>query len=58
MFAQHTEADTIPGGGSRDFSETWQPGDKVGHFVAVGTVTASNVRVDQRADFEIRKTQE
>jgi len=55
MFAQMLGEETIPAGGSREFTATWQPGTHSGLFVAIGRVTASNRQIEQRASFEIRQ---
>lgn len=55
MFGQMLSEESIAAGSSREFTVTWQPGNRTGAFVAVGRVTASNRKVEQRAAFEIQK---
>lgn len=55
MFAQMLSEESIPPGGSREFTAPWQPGTRAGAFVAVGRVTANNRKIEQQAVFEIQK---
>lgn len=55
MFTQALSEETIPAGGSRDYTESWQPGPHSGRLIAIGRVTARNRKIEQRAQFEISK---
>ena len=52
-FIQVLGSETIPPGGTVDYSEVWMPGDRTGSFVAVAELTATNYRVREQAPFEI-----
>jgi hypothetical protein len=54
MFAQMVGSETIPAGATRDFSAKWLPGGQSGAFIAIGSVVATNRKIEQRANFEIR----
>ena len=55
MFAQVTGEATIPPGASQDYAANWPPNGRTGVFQAIGRITASNRRIEQRTTFEIRK---
>jgi hypothetical protein len=55
MFAQVLGEATIPAGGSQDYTASWLPSGRTGVFQAIGRVTASNRKIEQRTTFEIRK---
>jgi hypothetical protein len=54
MFAQVLGSDTLAPGQTRRYSAAWQPGNRMGSFVAVGRVLASNQALEQRSEFEIK----
>jgi hypothetical protein len=53
MFAQVLGTETIAAGGSVKYEAEWRPDRRSGTFTAVGRVSASNLRVEQRARFEL-----
>jgi hypothetical protein len=55
MFTQVTGEATIPPAGSQDYSASWHANGRTGVLHAIGRVTASNRRIEQRTTFEIRK---
>jgi hypothetical protein len=55
MFAQMLGEEVIPAGSTRDYTASWQYGNRVGRFYAHGRVTASNRKIVQRTEFEIQK---
>jgi hypothetical protein len=55
MFAQMLGEETLAAGASRDYSETWRPGERSGAFVAIARLVATNHHAEQRATFEIPK---
>ena len=57
MFGQVVGSESLPAGGSRDFTVTWRPVTAPsGAYTAIARVTASNRRIEQRAEFKITKT--
>ena len=52
-FAQMLGTETVPAGASREYRESWAPGNRSGAFVAIGRVVASNRTIEQRTNFEI-----
>ena len=55
MFAQVLGTDTVAAGETRRYSAGWAAGNRPGPLVAIGRVLATNYRIEQRADFEIRQ---
>jgi hypothetical protein len=54
-FAAALGSQTIAPGATLQFTETWRPGNRSGSFVAVAELTASNYRLQERTDFQIRR---
>lgn len=53
-FIQSLQSQTIPAGGTVDFSEVWLPGGRTGSFVAVAELTSTNHRIQEQASFQLR----
>jgi hypothetical protein len=54
-FMQALSSQTIAPGATIDFAETWQPGNRTGSFTAIAELVATNHRVQERTDFQIRR---
>ena len=54
-FAAALGSETIGAGESREYRESWAPGNRTGTFVAVGRVVAGNKPIEQRTQFEIKR---
>lgn len=52
-FMQALGSETIPAGGTLDYSEVWVPGNRTGSLVAVAELTALNHRVREQAAFQL-----
>lgn len=55
MFTQALGSQTINPGATVDFTETWNHGGRTGSFEAVASLKATNLSVEERAAFAIRK---
>ena len=54
-FMQALSSQTIAPGATIDFVETWQPGNRTGSFTAIAELVATNHRLQERTDFQIRR---
>jgi hypothetical protein len=53
-FMQAVGSETIPPGGTLDYSEVWAPGNRSGSFVAVAELTSTSHRIQEQAAFQLR----
>jgi hypothetical protein len=53
-FAAALTSETIPAGGSVEFSESWNPGTRKGTWTAVAELTSTNHRLRERTEFTLR----
>jgi hypothetical protein len=54
-FMQALSSQTIAPGETIDFVESWQPGNRTGSFTATAELVATNHRLQERTDFQIRR---
>lgn len=54
MFAQVLGTETLGPGETVEYGAGWDAAGAVGRYVAVAELTASNVRVERRKEFEVR----
>ncbi|MGQ0815284.1 MAG: BsuPI-related putative proteinase inhibitor [Gemmatimonadota bacterium] len=55
-FTMAMGSETLAPGESRQYSESWTPGNRSGAFIAVGRVVAMGREIEQQARFEISKS--
>jgi hypothetical protein len=53
-FMQALGSETIPPGGTVDYSESWAPGNRTGSFVAIAELTSTSHRIQEQAAFQLR----
>lgn len=53
-FLQALSQDTLPPGESWDMEAVWDPGERMGEYVATGVLTAREHELRQRTSFELR----
>ncbi len=54
QFMQALGSETIAPGQTIDFTETWEPGNRTGSFIAIATLTSTSHRIQEQASFELR----
>ena len=55
LFGQMMGSETIGAGESREYRASWEPGNRTGTFVAVGSVVAMNKPIEQKTQFEVER---
>jgi hypothetical protein len=53
-FLQALGSETIPAGGTVDYSEWWAAGNRTGSFVAIAELTSTRHRIQEQAAFQLR----